>query len=157
MSGRLTDIKIELCEKLKANIPEFQCSPYMLSDPTPPAAHIFLAPTDYDETFGTFQGRGSDEYLITLQVFVATAGGDEGAQIRLDEYMEPYGPRSIKQALETLDEDEEEGGQVTLGGACDDLHVMRCEGERLYLREGKAPVLGSEWAIKVTAPGHEEA
>jgi hypothetical protein len=132
-----------------SEIPDLQVSPYMLSEPTPPAAHVFPTPIEYDETFQ----RGSDKLMLTLQVIVSTGAGDRAAQAKLDAFLEPFGPKSVKQKIEEPDTD---GGEVTLGGIVDDLRVTRCEGYRLYQREGRAPVLGSEWIIEVAAPGYEQ-
>lgn len=145
----LAEARIAIAETLSSRIDGLQVSPLMLSDPTPPAAHVYPTPVEFDETFG----RGVDEWTFTLQVFVSEGGGEEGAQLALDEYLEPFGPRSIKEQLELEDTDD---GRVTLGGVVHDLRVIRAEGYRLYVRDGRAPVLGSEWTIEVSAPGEEE-
>lgn len=143
----LKEARIALAAKL-SEIDELQVSPLMLGDMTPPAAHVYPTPVQYDETFQ----RGVDVWTFTLQVVVSEAGGDEGAQLLLDEFIEPFGPRSVKEHLETTDTPD---GRVSLGGVIHDLRVPRCEGYRLYVREGRAPVLGSEWVIEVSAPGEE--
>lgn len=146
----LKETRIAIAARLQDHFgDEIQVSPTMLADPTPPAAHVYPTPVEYDETMG----RGSDDWSFTVQVFVSDAGGDEGAQELLDEYIEPFGPRSVKEALELADTDD---GRVSLGGVIFDLRVERCEGYRLYVREGRAPVLGSEWTLDVTAPGKED-
>lgn len=145
----LSETRVAIAERLNDAVPDIQASPYMLSEPTAPAAHVFPTPVDFDETFQ----RGMDLWTFTLQVFVTTASGDIGMQELLDEYIEPEGPRSVKEILERPDS---EDGRVTLGGVVDDLRVVRCEGYRLYQREGRSPVLGSEWIIAVTAAGREE-
>jgi hypothetical protein len=121
----------------------------MLDDPTPPAAHVFPTPVVYDESFQ----RGSDAWTFTLQVFVSTGAGGEAMQLLLDEYLEPYGPRSVKACLEVPDTP---GGEVSLGGIVGDLRVVRSEGYRLWVREGRPTLFGSEWIIEVDAPGREE-
>ena len=130
-------------------IDEIQATALFLADPTPPAAHVFPSPVDWDEAFQ----RGADKWTFTVQVFVSEAGGDENAQELLDEYLEPYGPRSVKAVLE---EPDEPGGSVTLGGVIDDLVVVRTEGYRVYAREGRAALLGSEWIVEAYIPGREE-
>lgn len=130
-------------------IPELQVTPYMLSDPTPPAAHVFPTPVVYDESFQ----RGEDDWTFTLQVLVSTGSGDRAAQAKLDAYMEPRGVKSVKAKLE---EQDTEDGRVSLGGVIDDLRVTRCEGYRLFVREGRPPLFGSEWTIKVSARGEED-
>lgn len=146
----LAEARIALAARLSDHFgDEIQVSPTMLSDPTPPAAHVYPTPVEYDETFQ----RGADEWTFTVQVFVSDAGGDEGAQLLLDNYIEPFGPRSVKEALEVTDTPD---GRVSLGGVVHDLRVTRNEGYRLYVREGRAPVLGSEWTVEVSAPGTED-
>ena len=145
----LSEARIAIAAKLTEGIDELQVSPLMLSDPTPPAAHVFPTPVEYDETFQ----RGADDWTFTLQVFVSTGAGDEAMQLLLDEYLEPYGPRSVKECLEVPDA---EDGSVTLGGVVGDLRVVRSEGYRLYVREGRPTLFGSEWIIEVSAPGREE-
>lgn len=144
----LAEVRQALADRL-SEIEELNAQPYMLAEPIAPAAHVFPTPVDYDETFQ----RGSDDWTFTVQVFVSDGTGSQVAQIRLDEYIEPVGPRSVKAKLEEPDAPD---GSVTLGGLIDDLHVTRCEGYRLYQREGRAPVLGSEWIVKVSASGREE-
>jgi hypothetical protein len=143
----LAETRHALADKL-STIPELQVTPYMLSDPTPPAAHVFPTPVVYDTAFQ----RGDDDWTFTLQVFVSTGSGDQAAQRKLDAFIEPEGPKSVKAKLE---EPDTEDGRVSLGGVISDLHVTRCEGYRLYAREGRAPLFGSEWTIKVSAPGEE--
>lgn len=143
----LRETREALAAKLNS-IPDLQVTPYMLSDPTPPAAHVFPTPVEFDSSFG----RGSDEWTFTLQVLVSEGSGDRGKQALLDAYMEPWGPKSVKA---TLEEPDTEDGRVSLGGVIDDLRVVRCEGYRLFVREGRAPLFGTEFTIRVTASGEE--
>lgn len=150
MTAILAGIRAGIAGKLTEAIAELQVSPYILSDPTPPYAHVFPDGVMYDLSFQ----RGHDSYTILLEVGVSNAPGDEGSQMLLDSYLEPFGPSSVKEAVEMPDV---EDGRTTLGGACYDLHVVRVEGYRIYVREGRAPVLGAEWTIDVLSPGQEEA
>lgn len=145
----LKEARLAMAAKVRAAIPGLQMSDVMLAEPTAPGAHVFPSRVDYDETFQ----RGVDNWPFTLQAFVGTAGGDRAAQENLDAYIEPSGEKSVKAALEVPDT---EDSRVSLGGIIHDLRVVRCEGYRIYQREGKAPVLGSEWLIEVSAPGEEE-
>ncbi len=116
-----------------------QQSAYLLANPTPPAAEVQPGEIEYDLAMG----RGLDRWNLTVRVFVGFTS-DKGAQIRLDKMLAPSGVDSVKAAIEA---------EPTLGGACDDLHVKRCTGYRLYNRAGQAAVLGAEWEIEVLASG----
>ena len=119
------------------------CSAYMLANPTPPAAHLFPSPVEYDAAFN----RGMDVWTFTLQVYVAETVIERAAQERLDEFMSTSAATSVKRALELPD------GPQRLGGLIDDLLVLRCDGYRRWLIEGRGPLFGSEWTIEVRAEG----
>jgi hypothetical protein len=116
-----------------------QVSPRMLVNPTPPAAHVFPAETDFDQTFG----RGQDFQVLTVQVLVGTVSS-EAAQDQLDAYLSGSGPQSVKHAVES---------DRTLGGACSDLVVASATGYRSVVQEGQAPVLVCEWRVEVRGSG----
>lgn len=130
---------------------DFQVTPYMLANPTPPACAIFADEPgiDYHGTMssdglgGMGDAGGLVELSFTVQVFVSETA-DVAAQKKLDAYLEPTGARSIRQALEK---------EPTLGGACDDLIVRASSGYRRFLREGGGPVLGAEWRVTIYADG----
>jgi len=147
--SRLHDTRHAIAARLNSAIDDLQFSPYFLADPTPPTGHVFPTPVDYDETFQ----RGVDGWTLTVQIFVSEGSGDEAAQENLDEFLEPYGPRSVKEILEEPDSPD---GSVTLGGIIDDLRVARSEGYRSYRREGRPALLGTEWIVEVAIPGREE-
>jgi hypothetical protein len=134
MGATLAQIREGLAANL-ATIADIQISPYVLSNPTPPAAEIEPAPVEYDQAFG----RGHDRWTMTVRVFVGLTT-DIGAQKRLDLYLAPSGATSVKTALES---------DCTLGGTVQDLHVTGCSGYRVFGRQGQAPVLGAEWQLTV--------
>lgn len=120
---------------------EWQVSPYMLGDPTPPAAHVFPARLEYHKAFQD----GLNYRTMTLQVFVSDDAGDIGAQMLLDEYLEEGGPREVKALIERDD---------TLGGAVDDVTVLDSSGYRRYVTPSRPLVLGAEWTLRVLLPGN---
>lgn len=129
-------IRRALAAALRARFPETQVEPYMLSDPTPETAHVYPATIEYDHAFQ----RGLDVETYFVEVFVAEVS-DIGAQDVLDDYLEPDGPKSVKEALEV---------DRTLGGLVDSLQVTATSGYRRYLRtDGSSPVLGAQWTVKV--------
>jgi hypothetical protein len=134
----LADIRAGMKANLSA-IPNLQIAAYVLSNPTPPAAEIEPGPIKYDLTYG----RGTDEWALTVRVFVAGAA-DIGAQVRLDRMLSSAGPESVKAALES---------DKTLGGAVDTIRVTDCSGYRLYARENGAAVLGAEWQVTALGSG----
>lgn len=134
----LTDLREALAANLES-IPRLAQSPWLLSNPTPPAAEIQPGDIEYDHAFG----RGTDLHRFVVRVFVGNTS-DKGAQRMLDRLMAGSGEYSVKAALES---------DCTLGGACDDLHVKRCSGARIFSREGMAPVLGAEFEVEVIAAG----
>ena len=128
---------VAISEGLAANletIPGLQESPYMLSNPTLPAAEIVPGPIDYDQVVS----RGHAELTFIVRVMVG-AVGDIGPQKRLLRLMSTSGSESVSEALES---------DTTLGGACEDLRVGECSGFRRY-RENRA--LGAEWTVFIIA------
>ncbi len=134
----LTAIRTALAANL-ASISGLAQSPYMLANPTPPAAEIAPGEIRYDEAFA----RGLDRWQFKVRVFVGMTS-DIGAQKRLDSMLASSGAGSIKAALES---------DRTLGGACEDLHVTGCRGYMVFTREGGNAVLGTEFDVVVLATG----
>ena len=99
-----------------AAVTGIQVSPYLLSQPTPPAAMIFADEIEYDLAFnGGAHGVG---FVVRVIVPFTT---DIGSQTSLDGFR--GGTGSVKEALEA-DSD--------LGGACDDLRVVSVGPDTIY-------------------------
>lgn len=126
-----------------AAIGGIQSKGYMLAAPTPPYAHVYPGGDAGDIEYDLAMGRGLDGCPFTVQVF-AGSPTDMGAQVRILEYIEPSGARSIKAAIEA---------DRTLGGLVDDLRVTKCTGYRQYVIEGKAAVLGATFHVDVLNSG----
>lgn len=121
-------------------IADVQVSAYMLSSPTPPAAHVFPEEVTYDKAMQ----RGLDLYTFTVQMFVGLVS-DIGAQKKLDTFLAPTGATSVKAAIEA---------DRTLGGKCDDLRVTTATGYKVYQLAGQTgAVLGAEWSVTIMAIG----
>lgn len=132
----LADIRQAVADALA--LPGFQVSAYLLSNPTPPAIHVFPDTIEYDASMG----RGIDTYTLTVQGYVGFAT-DIGAQKRLDELLAKTGSTSVKALIET---------DRTLGGVVQDCRVERVTGYRLYSATGdNRMVLGAEWTVNVFA------
>lgn len=119
-------------------IPEVQVSPWVLSEPTPPTMQIRSGEVQYDLTMH----RGWDQHTMIVQALVPFSS-DIGGQMLLDAWMAPAGPTSVKEAVEA---------DVTLGGACDQVHVTDCSGTQLATVGGVAMLL-AEWTCMVYANG----
>jgi hypothetical protein len=65
MAVTLTQIREGIAANL-AVLDGCQVSAYMLSNPTPPAVHVYPAEVDYDLAMG----RGLDQWTFTVQAFV---------------------------------------------------------------------------------------
>lgn len=111
-------------------------TPDAISEP-----HFFVA--EYTIEYNTtYSGGPIAEF--TCRVLVARAD-DQAAQKFLDLYFSDEGPASIKAAVEAA---RGEPGQLALGGAADDLHVMRLQGNRWYEHAG-VQYVGGELIVKV--------
>jgi hypothetical protein len=139
------DIRVALADAVNA-LGAIQASPYILANPTPPYAHVLpsgeAGPLVYDLTMG----RGLDQIPFTVEVFTGSPV-DVGAQMLLDEYLEPTGGRSIKAALEV---------DKTLGGLVDTLHVTQSTGYHavVFPHRGQAdPLLVATWHLTIYMRG----
>lgn len=104
----------------------------------PPSFFTADVEIEYDSTFG----RGMDTVYVTCRLLVSHAD-DRSGQRQLDGYLKGAGPKSVKAALE---------GERTLGGACDDLRVIRVSGYGLY-EHGNERFYGAEWRVLVIGEG----
>src|SRR5262245_15343551 len=137
----LTAIREAMAENL-SSISGMQVSPYLLSNPTPPAAHIFPSPTDPIDFDKTMQ-RGHDDVVLIVQVFVALTG-DIGPQKVLDQYLAGSGSKSFKAALES---------DPTLNGESDDLRVTGVTAYQRYVLPTGGEVLAADLRVEVLATG----
>jgi hypothetical protein len=128
---------------LKAALDElggFNVLKYQRSVPAVETIWFFPDETTYDAA-GT---RGLDEWVWTVQAFLSMTI-DEAVQQRLDDLLDSSGATSIKAALEA---------DPTLGGAVDDLRVVKAEGYQLFQIPGaQAEVIGSTWTVHLIASG----
>ncbi len=131
------DVRQGLADNIEAAIPGMQVSGYLLSNPTLPCAVVMRGPIVYDQSFG----GGIHQWTFVVRVYVANIT-DIGAASKLDAYLSPSGPQSVKAAIEA---------DKTLAGAVQDLHVTDADGEKVYTRDSGGPVLGSEWTVEIWA------
>jgi hypothetical protein len=95
-------------------------------------------PIEYDKTFG----RGHDDYTFPIMIFSSRVS-DEESQENLDSYLDPYGAKSLKAAIES---------DPTLGGVVADLRVTE---SREYGPQdiGGVLYLGAVLLVSVMASG----
>lgn len=136
----LTEIRAAIAASL-AVLPDCQVSAYMLANPTPPCIDVFPDPEQeivYDRAMQ--QGAGEWNLIVRGRVAFST---DQGAQMRLDEWIASSGPGSVKAAVEA---------DCTLGGAAEDLIVRACRAYQLSEDTGVL-YLAAEWSVRVLAQG----
>lgn len=134
MTAVATEIREAMASALLV-IPGLQVSAFMLSNPTPPSAHVERGDVLYDQAMQ----QGVHVWPFRIKAFVALLS-DIGAATLLDTFLSPTGARSVKAAIEA---------DPTLGGVVSDLHVTGATGEQVFVREQGGPVLGSEWSVMV--------
>jgi len=119
-----------------STIPDVQVSPYVLGAPTPPAIQIQPGMAEYHQTFGA---PSAEWWEFRVHAFVANTN-DIASQRLLDRMLESEGSVSVKAALES---------DTTLNGLVDDLIVVSRTGYQTFVPEGRGPVLGAEWVVRV--------
>jgi hypothetical protein len=138
MAATLTAIREGIAANLAA-LDGVQVSAYMLASPTLPGIQVFPASIEYDLAMR----RGLDKWMLTVRAYVGLST-DQGAQMKLDQYLAPSGVLSVKQAIES---------DSTLGGTVGDVQVVSSGGYQVYARQDGDPVLGAEWTVEVLATG----
>jgi hypothetical protein len=143
----LTEIREALASSIKEALPagEVQVSPYILANPSPPTVQIFPGETDWHQALQD----GLEKRELIVQALVGTPT-EEGAQRRLDAFLESSGDFSVKAAIEVIEVGE---NTVTLGGLVEDVIVVKTKGYQVYKTEGKPPQLGAEWYVDVFVNG----
>ncbi|MGW3346797.1 hypothetical protein ACWDA3_26090 [Nonomuraea rubra] len=115
------------------------CTGYVPDAVTEPHFFVGEYTQEFDRTY-----RGMAVLEVTCRVLVGRAD-DRASQKLLDAMLASTGAASLKAAIE---EARGEPGELALGGAADDLHVMRIQGYRWYEHAG-VDYVGAELIIKV--------
>ncbi|MEU9888670.1 hypothetical protein [Sphaerisporangium sp. NPDC051011] len=139
-----SEIKTALADAVREAIPALSCFGYVPDSVPEPCFYAGEVEIDFDQTFG----RGMDELLITCRLLVSRAD-DRAGQAALDSYLSGSGPDSVKAALVAA---RGAPGQPALGGLCDDLHLQRVQGYRLY-QVGDRQYYGAELIVRVIGSG----
>jgi hypothetical protein len=128
----LADVREAIADSLEADVTGWQVSPYQLADPTPPSLMVMLGPVAYDQSGDE---EGIDE-VLTVRAVVSLAGGDIGAQKKLDELA---GNTVIKDAIEAT--------SLPLG--VDDIWVSERTGMVEFVTATAGPYIGADWTVKL--------
>lgn len=115
---------------------ELQFTPYMLAEPTPPTVQVLGAGDIY---YDVAMQRGGDQNEVIVQAFVSLVA-DIAGQVKLDRLLRSSGDSSMKEAIQR---------DCTLGGAVDDLRVVRSSGHTIYRTKENAQVIGATWFVQV--------
>ncbi|MFA7117115.1 MAG: hypothetical protein WC140_07815 [Bacteroidales bacterium] len=105
---------------------------------SPPAFLVVDAEILFNQSFGGMEELNP----VTCRLLVSAATDKQGQQ-KVKDYLKGSGPLSVKAALEA---------DRTLGGACDDCHVMRASGPAMYEHAGQH-YWGCELAVHVIGSG----
>lgn len=138
MSASIQQIRAGIAANL-ATIQGVQVSAYTLPNPTPPTVWVFPDETDYHEA----SQNGLAFAKMAVRALVGTIA-DQGAQILMDQMLDPAGAKSVKAAIES---------DRTLGGLVSDLVVERHNGYQL-MKNPVAPdtapqYLVAQWQVLV--------
>lgn len=130
--AQLTEIRAALAAALE-DVPGLdQVTPYPLSSPTPPSAHVVPDEVLYHQSFGEL--GAAEGWTFRVQAFLAYVD-DIGSQQKADAFIDDG---LVQVALEA---------DRTLGGLVADLMVDRVQ-FRLWEPAGQ-PMVGCEWHLRV--------
>lgn len=132
------DIRAGLRANIKANIPDWQVSRYVLANPTPPGIQIIPG----EIRFSQAMGQGSVEYDFRIQAFVADT--DQAKQVQLDSLMAASGDGSLTAAIES---------DPFLGGVAEDVYVGSMTGYQFLVTGDNRALLISDWNVTVHVNG----
>jgi hypothetical protein len=127
-----------LASNVIAALPELTCYGFVPDSVSEPCFMAGEVDVDYDLTFG-----GMDQLTVTCRLLVSRAD-DAASQELLNGYLS-RGDSGVKAAIQA---------DCTLGGACDDLRVVRVQGYRFYQHEN-ATYLGAEFVVQVIGDPEE--
>ena len=137
-------IRDGLAAAVKTGVPSLNTFGYCPDAIPEPCWYAGEVEIDFDRAFG----RGMDELRITCRLLVSRAD-DKSGQAALDRYLAGSGPDSVKAAIEAA---RGAPGEAALGGLCDDLHLMRVQGYRMY-QVGEVQFYGAEMIVRIIGEG----
>ncbi|MGI5293269.1 hypothetical protein ACQEVF_59530 [Nonomuraea polychroma] len=137
-------IKEEIANSIRTAIPALNCFGYCPDSVPEPCFYVGEIEIDFDRAFQ----RGMDEMRVTCRLLVSRAD-DRAGQRALDTYLSGSGASSIKAAFHAA---RGAPGQPALGGLCDDLHLTRVQGYRMY-EVGEVKFYGAELIVRIIGEG----
>ena len=138
MTTAIKDIRAGLVTNLKQVTDSRQVSAYRKPAPTPPALMV----VGFGEITRTTFGKKSFEIPFMVQG-LAGAPTEESAQIRLDQWISPFGVGGSTNVWEAIEHDQ------TLGGKVSSLFVERCDGAQFIQVQPGVEMLGSTWHVTI--------
>jgi hypothetical protein len=133
----IADLRGAVAATLKAGIPGWQVSAYLLALPTPPCLDVRRSHTVYDAAMA----RGGDDLELTIRALVAF-NNDQGAQVKLDTVCDSTSATGVKTVLEA---------DKTLGGLIADLRVTEASDYKQLVIEAQPPMIAVEFTVEVLA------
>lgn len=125
---------------LVAEIPELDCFAFVPDDPPFPCFYAGEVTIEPNQSFG-----GYDQAEIVCRVLVS-ASDDADGQARLDQYLSRSGQYSIRAALLAA---RGAPGELALGGAADDLLIVRIDGYRMIPTPNQELAYGAQITVRV--------
>lgn len=125
------DIRQGLADAIAAT--GIRCWPLVPDNPTPPFAVIAPNRVTYHRAYA---GHSTFEFVVSV---VVGRVSERSAQLTLDEFIDPTGDRSIRQAIET---------DKTLAGACKTLVVVEMN-DYTPLVIGEVVYLSAQFTVQV--------
>lgn len=131
------DVMREVADRMRG-IPKFGVYDFSADNVTVPCGVVSLPEAiTFDQTYG----RGSDRARLEIMVLESRLS-DRSSSVRIVEYANAEGVRSIKQRV-----DSENGAYES----CDDVHVVSCEFD--IVRISGIDYLGCIFTVEIEGPG----
>lgn len=134
----------DIAAGLKANLDAMRSgvnvSKYPRSNPVGPLIHMW--PAD-PITYGRAMQEGFTEIVFTVQL-LWPYNDDAGTGAQVYDFLEPVGPRSIRQAIHA---------DRTLGGVVDKATVESCSGIGVGVTSDNQPRMTSEFTVRIILDG----
>lgn len=135
-------VKKALADAVRAaGIPHLECYGFSPSAPAVPAFTVGAVVLDPNVTFG-----GADTAEITCTVLASMADDHDGQEL-LDTYLSRDGAKSIRAALLAA---RGAPGELALGGAADDMNILRIDAYRMVAYSGDdSTYYGADITVRV--------
>ena len=140
MSSTITDIATGLKANLDAASMGVNVTKYPRSNPMGALIHFW--PNEIPQYHRTMQ-TGLSAIVWTIEL-LWPYNDDSGTAAQVYEFLDPSGPRSVRQAVES---------DPTLGGVADDVWCDSCSGLTAGVTQDNQPRLSAQWTVFVNVAG----